>query len=737
VVFTPSRVGWALMALMLVACAEPTGSAQGRVVPGAELEGVEITLLGPVTRATQTDAEGQWLIRELPPGDYAVVAVAPDTLEQRLTATLEVRERILSDTDPLTFTPVGKISGVATNPAGISVSVLMIGGSGAAQTSSDGSFVLSNVPAGKRDLLAWAPGFEPARAVGIEVHRGATTAIPPLSLRPLEGGGAPGKGTLKGRASLPGTDDHSGIIVEVVGTARSTITAADGSFTLGDLPSGIIALSLHTPWASAQLSRVLVVPGSAGFIVDGGLFDLDRHPIGLRRGSRIGDEPMTQLVGSPDGQWACLVQTVAPHAAFLFGPDGHSHLITKDSFQSSLGFFSGQNPAFWFTAYDPTSEYVLSRTSLETAVTVPFARGRFNQAPRSFAATGLGAAWIVSGRVSLRASELAPTISLPGHAGIVVSLGDETVLATIEDSLEQLRLDGTLVDTFKVPLAADWLVLSPDRRYAVLGTGGLANTAYGPTNVLVDRITRTSSTLPAVCNYPLFAPSSDALLCSTMLHRFAPDGTITSQPVLNETAQWLPAGRLAVFNGTTLRVISPGESDVLLSGVSREALPLRARADGSRVKLVANVDDVTGLGQALELSLPEGKVTVLADGILATPFVATDTWTVFGRPRSVGSDLELVFLPESGLESTIARSVRRYSSGLSVSKGGTFIAVRRFIAGRGTESIIFDTRDGSIFALSSVSSSYESWVDDHRFLQATNAVPPFSDARGTFLVELP
>ncbi len=68
------------------------------------------------------------------------------------------------------------------------------------------------------------------RISGVKVAEGADTQIREVELKPYI--------TLKGSAQYPGGADRSGIKVSIPGTKLSALTAADGSYTLADVPEG-------------------------------------------------------------------------------------------------------------------------------------------------------------------------------------------------------------------------------------------------------------------------------------------------------------------------------------------------------------------------------------------------------------------------------------------------------------------------------------------------------------------
>lgn len=732
-----------LFGLLLAGCVAPEGTVVGRVTWAgtAEGEGITVTLVGPVTRAVVTDLEGTWAAA-VPPGDYAAIAEAAGTREGRTSTTVVVTDRHRAEAEPMTLTRVGRIRGVvtragATDHAG--TFVMVVGGAGSAVTDTAGGFLLEDLPTGLRDLVAFADGYEKRPLTGVEVRRGQTADAPPLSLTPVAAGDLPKAGRLSGRAWLPGTDDHSGIEVRVAGTARATVTAVDGTFTFDDVPTGVAALSFKKGGWSAELPRVLVVAGGTGFIIDKGLYDLGTRPVPLRLGTRVLDATASITAVSPGGAWTVL-QTGSPSRLWLYGPDGVARPMAADlTLSSTLGFVGG---AYWFTSYDAkAAEYSLNQTVLADQTTRAFAKLP-NLIDTRFAPMPSGAAWVHRRILHLKASAAGPvTQKFEGQASSVLSLGDDTVLVAATTAVHHVALDGTVLDSTPITPAADWLLLSPDQRWLVVGSGGIAGKPLSNAVVLVDRVLQKQQPLTP-CYSAAFSPDSDVLACEQDLHRLHPDGSLTRRtvgPHFSYGAQlWLGNGRVAVGMPPELRIVSAGAPDLTVSGFSYDTTTLTLSADKQRVRFIAHADPVTGLAEALELTLATGALKVLAEGIATRPFLANDRGVLIGRPRSVGTDLDLFFVPDVGPEVELGRSTRNFTSYLSSSPGATYFGARRFAPGRGYESVVLDTRAQANPVLPvALMFAYDRWLDDHRLLQSVTGAAPFSDATGLYLVQLP
>jgi len=98
-------------------------------------------------------------------------------------------------------------------------------------TSQDGSFALSDVRVGVYSLTASRDGYRPVQLPYLEVLPGEDAALEPALLAALRGG-LTGIATRQGAAA----DGHVGIVVEVVGSGKSTVTNAAGEWTVENLP---------------------------------------------------------------------------------------------------------------------------------------------------------------------------------------------------------------------------------------------------------------------------------------------------------------------------------------------------------------------------------------------------------------------------------------------------------------------------------------------------------------------
>ncbi len=119
---------------------------------------------------------------------------------------------------------------------------------------SDGTFSFGALVAGQYTLALSKTGFVGNTVTGLSLATGQTLTLPAVQLAISRGGVA-------GKFLLAGATDHSGTLVAAAGA--STLTGADGSFTLGGLSSGTFTVTAsHLAFASSTSTAFTVTQGS-------------------------------------------------------------------------------------------------------------------------------------------------------------------------------------------------------------------------------------------------------------------------------------------------------------------------------------------------------------------------------------------------------------------------------------------------------------------------------------------
>ncbi len=147
----------------------------------------------------------------------------------------------------------GTVTGTVTNTAGAPIQGASVtsGGNGAV-TGSDGSYTLQ-LPAGSATLTAALGGYQSASET-VTITAGTSTQAATLKLAPVNPGNVTGHVVNSSGAGLAGAT--------VSAQGLNTVTAADGSYTLSNLPAGAVTITASlTGFASASTS-VTVVAGT-------------------------------------------------------------------------------------------------------------------------------------------------------------------------------------------------------------------------------------------------------------------------------------------------------------------------------------------------------------------------------------------------------------------------------------------------------------------------------------------
>jgi len=126
-------------------------------------------------------------------------------------------------------------------------------------TQPDGSFALLDVAVGAYSLEASKDGYRTAELPYLEVEPGGSLVLEPRTLSML-------RGSLTGSATRQGagSEKHGGILVEVQGSGRSTVTNSAGEWTVDSLPVAQYAVRASAAgYETATASDVTVVADTA------------------------------------------------------------------------------------------------------------------------------------------------------------------------------------------------------------------------------------------------------------------------------------------------------------------------------------------------------------------------------------------------------------------------------------------------------------------------------------------
>lgn len=258
----------------------PSGQARATLTGAVELEsldgtapvlaGVQVSVAGTSLVAV-TDAEGGYSIAGVPPGSWAIQAVATGYDVVTLTGivlTLDDggREHVLPTLSlPLSRGDVAGIvalklpNGLVEASGGASVSV--DGLAGAELTDPEGSFFVAGVPVGIHQLTATKTGFLTSSST-VAVTRNAVYDLGTLDVEP-------DPGALEGRVQVVGASDSFGALVRARGTTlggtpweSSATSAADGTYLVSGIPAGAYTVSYELASYGTVMTSVAVSPGT-------------------------------------------------------------------------------------------------------------------------------------------------------------------------------------------------------------------------------------------------------------------------------------------------------------------------------------------------------------------------------------------------------------------------------------------------------------------------------------------
>jgi hypothetical protein len=294
-------------------------------------------------------------------------------------------------------------------------------------------------------------------------------------------------------------------------------------------------------------------------------------------------------------------------------------------------------------------------------------------------------------------------------------------------------MDGTVLQTIPVDSTTTGFLVSPDHNLVTLSR--YLNSTQPAW--LVNRALATVTSVPYACAYGQFSPDSKQLLCGTTLYDTA-TLTATTLPASYYRQRWLPGGAIQITAPPELRVYTPGKPTIIVPGVTYSTQEAVLTADKKHLRLIAHVDGLSRLGQAVEVSLEDGATTVLADGVTESPFFSGENGVLVARPRTVGKDTDVIFVPGAGPEVTIGHTLPSYYSG-TMSPGGRYFGVHRYVPQRGIELVLYDSKPGVAEPIIAIGSGAERdiWLDEGRVLLVVRPGVPFSEASGLYELVLP
>ncbi len=254
-----------------VAIAGFVRNGKGEPVVGAQVSSFAVNA-GPRGSST-TDPEGRFRLDGFGSDRAVMLSVRAEgyaALQRQVTPPSEDLSVVLKTTgtirgrveDAATHRPLTDFSASYESPRGGGfggVQIRMGGESEKAFQSADGTFELTDVPAGKWKVVASAPGYRPADVAGIEIGEGETKEGVVLSLKrgasvsgrvldPRRGTGVPNASVSWSEGSgAPGFGPAAAAIARLSGGGTAVSTDADGRYRLDGLSTGKVTIAAEHP----------------------------------------------------------------------------------------------------------------------------------------------------------------------------------------------------------------------------------------------------------------------------------------------------------------------------------------------------------------------------------------------------------------------------------------------------------------------------------------------------------
>ncbi len=254
-----------------VAIAGFVRNGKGEPVVGAQVSSFAVNA-GPRGSST-TDPEGRFRLDGFGSDRAVMLSVRAEgyaALQRQVTPPSEDLSLVLKTTgtirgrveDAATHRPLTDFSASYESPRGGGfggVQIRMGGESEKTFQSADGTFELTDVPAGKWKVVASAPGYRPADAAGIEIGEGETKEGVVLSLKkgasvsgrvldPRRGTGVPNASVSWSEGSgAPGFGPAAAAIARLSGGGTAVSTDADGRYRLDGLSTGKVTIAAEHP----------------------------------------------------------------------------------------------------------------------------------------------------------------------------------------------------------------------------------------------------------------------------------------------------------------------------------------------------------------------------------------------------------------------------------------------------------------------------------------------------------
>lgn len=216
---------------------------------GAAFSGAEITLVG-TGLVIETNTSGQFQFNDVPITYQTKVQVNKEGYDLIASEVFNIQTGDIRNLPNMVLrkTPAyGSVSGYVYGPDNVALASAFVTIDNptthlTGYTSSTGFFIFSQVPTGDHSLTVTKDTYTPYTTVSFNVTKDNPTTIPTIHL--AKAGTPQLTGSIQGIVTSDNNQPLGDALVSVTGTTYSNTTDNNGSFTLSNVPAGIVQLQI-------------------------------------------------------------------------------------------------------------------------------------------------------------------------------------------------------------------------------------------------------------------------------------------------------------------------------------------------------------------------------------------------------------------------------------------------------------------------------------------------------------